>query len=138
MLENDINHTSDDDFTEVRSGAVSRRSFMRSAAATASAAAVFSHVGVARAGNGWTMGLEDIPPEKLKEMYTLMLTSRMWEDGIKEVILSGKAGSISSGHLSTGEEASAVGMIAALNPNDYIASKSSRSCTSDRQGRRSQ
>jgi len=120
MLENDTNDAGAT--AEARPGAVNRRSFMRAVGATTSAAAVFSHVGVARAGNGWTMGLEGIPPEKLKEMYTLMLTSRLWEDGIKEVILSGKAGAIGSGHLSTGEEASAVGTIAALNPDDYIAS----------------
>jgi pyruvate dehydrogenase E1 component alpha subunit len=123
MPENNINDSKDADVaTEAHSGAVSRRSFMRAVGATTSAAVVFSHVGVARAGNGWTMGLDGIPPEKLKEMYTLMLTSRWWEDGIKEVILSGKAGAIGSGHLSTGEEASAIGMIAALNPDDYIAS----------------
>lgn len=109
--------------TEKRPATMSRRSLMRGVGTvTAAAAAVMSHVGVARAGNGWTFPIDKEPPDKLKEMYTLMLKSRWWEDAIKEAFLGGKDGLIGAFHASTGQEASAVGIIAALNNDDYIAS----------------
>lgn len=101
---------------------VSRRSFLQGLGAATAATAVISHVGVARAGNGWTIGLDEVPPEKLKDMYSLMLKSRWWEEGMKEVFLAGQDGMYGAFHISVGEEASSVGVIAALNEDDYIAS----------------
>ena len=122
----------DDDHNEVmpnsggagaeRRGGFSRRSFLRGLGAVTAATAVVSHVGVAHAGNGWTIGLDGVAPEKLKDMYTLMLKSRWWEEGMKEVFLGGKDGMYGAFHISVGEEASAVGVMAALNEDDYIAS----------------
>lgn len=102
--------------------AFSRRGFLQALGAITATTAVVSHVGIARAGNGWSMGIEGIAPEKLKEMYTLMLKSRWWEEGMKEVFLAGKDGMYGAFHISVGEEASAVGIMAALNEDDYIAS----------------
>lgn len=101
---------------------VSRRSFLRGLGAATAATAVVSHVAVAQAGNGWTIGLDGVPPEKLKQMYTLMLKSRWWEEGMKEVFLAGKDNMYGAFHISIGEEASSVGVMAALNEDDYIAS----------------
>ena len=101
---------------------VSRRSFLRGLGAATAATAVVSHVAVARAGNGWTIGLDGVPPEKLKQMYTLMLKSRWWEEGMKEVFLAGKDNMYGAFHISVGEEASSVGVMSALNDDDYIAS----------------
>jgi len=102
--------------------AFSRRGFLQALGAATAATAVVSHVGVARAGNGWSMGIDDIPPEKLKGMYGLMLKSRWWEEGMKELFLGGKDGMYGAFHISVGEEASAVGVMAALNEDDYMAS----------------
>ncbi len=102
--------------------AFSRRGFLRALGAATAASAVVSHVGIAQAGNGWSMGIDDIPPEKLKEMYGLMLKSRWWEEGMKELFLGGKDGMYGAFHISVGEEASAVGVMAALNEDDYMAS----------------
>ncbi|MEX2482458.1 MAG: thiamine pyrophosphate-dependent dehydrogenase E1 component subunit alpha [Gammaproteobacteria bacterium] len=100
----------------------SRRGFLQALGAMTATTAVVAHVGVARAGNGWTIGLEGVPPEKLKEMYTLMLKSRWWEEGMKEVFLAGQDNMYGAFHISVGEEASAVGVMSALNEDDYIAS----------------
>ena len=55
-------------------------------------------------------------------MYGLMLKSRWWEEGMKELFLGGKDGMYGAFHISVGEEASAVGVMAALNEDDYMAS----------------
>jgi hypothetical protein len=57
----------------------SRRSFLQIAAG-ATGAAIATKATVARAGNGWAMGLEGIPREKLVWMYETMLKSRWWEE----------------------------------------------------------
>lgn len=121
MLDDDSNNTTPDGVASEKP-AFSRRSFLRGLGAATAATAVVSHMGIARAGNGWTLGLDGIAPEKLKEMYSLMLKSRWWEEGMKEVFLAGKDGMYGAFHISVGEEASAVGVMAALNEDDYIAS----------------
>ena len=60
-----------------------------------------------------------LPKDKLLQMYERMLVSRKWETAIKDLALSGER---VGGHMSIGEEASAVGTVAALNDDDYIAS----------------
>jgi TPP-dependent pyruvate/acetoin dehydrogenase alpha subunit len=107
---------------EAKRSPVSRRAFLQGLGAATAAAAVVSNVSVAQAGNGWTVGLDEVPAEKAKEMYRLMLKSRWWEEGMKEVFLAGKDGMYGAFHISVGEEASAVGVMAALNEDDYIAS----------------
>src|SRR5687767_13233112 len=54
-------------------------------------------------------------------MYERMVSSRRWETAMKEVSLAGKDG-VGGLHMSVGEEATAVGVVAALNDDDYIAS----------------
>jgi pyruvate dehydrogenase E1 component alpha subunit len=105
-----------------RRKAVSRRSFLQILGATGAATAAISHAGTALAGNGWTLGLEEVPNEKLIHMYTTMLKSRWWEESMKEAFLAGKDGLYGSFHISIGEEASSVGVMSALNEDDYIAS----------------
>ncbi|MCL4186853.1 MAG: thiamine pyrophosphate-dependent dehydrogenase E1 component subunit alpha [Rhodobacteraceae bacterium] len=102
-------------------GGLSRRSFLQIAAG-ATGAAMATKATVARAGNGWSMGLEGVPREKLLWMYETMLKSRWWEEEMKEAFLAGKDGLYGAFHISIGEEASAVGVMAALREDDYIAS----------------
>ncbi len=60
--------------------------------------------------------------EKLLELYRLMCTSRKWETTMKDLFLAGEDGLYGSFHTYVGEEAIAVGVIGALNEDDYIAS----------------
>jgi acetoin:2,6-dichlorophenolindophenol oxidoreductase subunit alpha len=60
--------------------------------------------------------------EQVLEMYRLMLTSREWELTFKDLFLGGQEGLYGYAHLSSGEEASAVGIISALTKEDYITS----------------
>ena len=69
---------------------VSRRSFLQIMGIAGATTAAISQVNVARAGNGWTLGLEEVPNEKLIDMYTTMLKSRWWEEMMKETFLAGK------------------------------------------------
>ncbi len=62
-----------------------------------------------------------LPKPKLLQMYERMLASRRWETAMKEAALGGKDG-IGGMHMSVGEEATAMGTMAALNDDDYIAS----------------
>lgn len=101
---------------------VSRRSFLQIMGVAGATTAAISQVNVARAGNGWTLGLEQVPDEKLIHMYSTMLKSRWWEEMMKETFLAGKDGLYGSFHISIGEEASSVGVMSALNEDDYIAS----------------
>ncbi|MEC7760646.1 MAG: thiamine pyrophosphate-dependent dehydrogenase E1 component subunit alpha [Pseudomonadota bacterium] len=100
----------------------SRRNFLQFAGGAGLAGALMSNAGMARAGNGWTVGLEGVPDEKSRQMYELMLKSRWWEEGIKEAFLAGNDGLYGAFHISVGEEACSVGVMAALNEDDYIAS----------------
>jgi pyruvate dehydrogenase E1 component alpha subunit len=99
-----------------------RRGFMQALGGVVGAAAFASSTDWAKAGNGWTLGLQEIPKDKLVDMYSKMLKCRWWEEGIKEQFLAGKDGLYGAFHIYVGEEAVAVGSIAALNDDDYIAS----------------
>jgi len=121
MLDDEVDNSAPETVANQPS-AFSRRGFLRALGAATAATAVVSHVGIAQAGNGWSMGIDEVAPEKLKEMYGLMLKSRWWEEGMKELFLGGKDGMYGAFHISVGEEASAVGVMAALNEDDYMAS----------------
>src|SRR5690606_36398048 len=99
MLDEDVETGASEATTTPRAG-FSRRGFLQALGAITATTAVVSHVGVARAGNGWTIGLDGVPPEKLKEMYTLMLKSRWWEEGMKEVFLAGQDNMYGAFHIS--------------------------------------
>lgn len=102
---------------------VSRRSFLQFAAAgAATAGAVVGTARTAMAANGWSIGLEDIPEERIHWMYRTMLRSRWWEEEMKEAFLAGNDGLYGAFHISIGEEACSTGVMAALNDDDYIAS----------------
>jgi TPP-dependent pyruvate/acetoin dehydrogenase alpha subunit len=66
--------------------------------------------------------LASLPKEKLLEMYELMSASRKWETAMKDLFLGVKDGLYGAFHTYVGEEAIAVGVMGALNPDDYIAS----------------
>ena len=66
--------------------------------------------------------LEAEPKQKLLEFYRLMATSRKWETTMKDLFLAGEDGLYGAFHTYVGEEAVAVGVIGALNDDDYIAS----------------
>ena len=99
-----------------------RRSFLKSLGGIAGGVAVLSNIDRAKASNGWSAVLDQLPKEKLLEMYGNMLRSRWWEEGIKEVFLAGKDNLYGVCHLYVGEEGVAVGAIGALNPDDFIVS----------------
>jgi pyruvate dehydrogenase E1 component alpha subunit len=58
--------------------------------------------------------------EKVVEMYTQMLTIRLFEEGYEQLYLKGKMPGWA--HLSIGQEAVAVGVCSALKKHDYIVS----------------
>ena len=63
-----------------------------------------------------------LPKEKLLRMYELMSSSRKWETAMKDLFLGAKDGLYGAFHTYIGEEAIAVGVMGALNDDDYIAS----------------
>jgi TPP-dependent pyruvate/acetoin dehydrogenase alpha subunit len=63
-----------------------------------------------------------LPKAKLLEMYRLMSASRKWETAMKDLFLGAKDGLYGAFHTYVGEEAIAVGVMGALNEDDYIAS----------------
>ena len=63
-----------------------------------------------------------LPKEKLLGMYEKLNASRRWETVMKDLFLGGKDGLYGYFHSYCGEEAVAVGTIAALAEDDYIAS----------------
>ena len=63
-----------------------------------------------------------LPKDKLLDMYRKMQTSRMWESAMRDAFIGGQEGLYGAFHPSTGMEATAVGVISALEPNDYITS----------------
>jgi pyruvate dehydrogenase E1 component alpha subunit len=101
---------------------VSRRNFLQIAGAAGAATAAVSYASSVTAGNGWTIGLEDVGSERAIGMYRTMLKSRWWEETMKEAFLAGKDGLYGAFHISIGEEASSVGVMTALREDDYIAS----------------
>jgi acetoin:2,6-dichlorophenolindophenol oxidoreductase subunit alpha len=66
--------------------------------------------------------LAGLPKEKLLHMYELMSASRKWETAMKDLFLGVKDGLYGAFHTYVGEEAIAVGVMGALNDDDYIAS----------------
>ncbi|MGE3844957.1 MAG: thiamine pyrophosphate-dependent enzyme, partial [Vicinamibacterales bacterium] len=64
----------------------------------------------------------DLPKERLLRMYELMNASRKWETAMKDLFLGVTDGLYGAFHTYVGEEAIAVGVSAALNDDDYIAS----------------
>jgi TPP-dependent pyruvate/acetoin dehydrogenase alpha subunit len=63
-----------------------------------------------------------LPKEKLHLLYQRMVAHRMWERAMITAILDGKDGVIGPFHPSTGQEATAVGILCALHEDDYVAS----------------
>ena len=66
--------------------------------------------------------LASLPKEELLRFYRLMNASRKWETTMKDLFLAGDDGLYGTFHTYVGEEAVAVGVIGALNDDDYIAS----------------
>ena len=105
-----------------RSAGMGRRFFLKGAASIAGAAAFLGSTEWASAGNGWSIGLSDVPKDKLLEIYTKMQTSRIWETAMKDQFLAGTDQLYGAFHPYIGEEAVANGVMANLNDDDYIAS----------------
>ena len=66
--------------------------------------------------------LAALPREQLLRMYELMATSRRWETAMKDLFLAANDNLYGAFHTYVGEEAVAVGVIGALEDDDYIAS----------------
>ncbi|MEX2581963.1 MAG: thiamine pyrophosphate-dependent dehydrogenase E1 component subunit alpha [Gemmatimonadota bacterium] len=66
--------------------------------------------------------LSALSREKQLQLYRQMQANRQWEATMKDLFLSGDDGLYGAFHASTGEEGVAVGVMAALNEDDYIAS----------------
>ena len=62
------------------------------------------------------------PKQHLLKLYRQMQASRRWESTMKDLFLSGDDGLYGSFHTYVGQEAVAVGVIGALNDDDFIAS----------------
>ncbi len=87
----------------------SRRSFIKGLGAA----------GLAAAQHGPSHA-DGLTHKQLAAMYTDMLKIRLWETKIKDLLLKGGFRGVA--HLYVGQEAVAVGVCAALRPDDYIAS----------------
>lgn len=66
--------------------------------------------------------LASLPKSQLLKLYGQMVASRKWESTMKDLFLAGEDGLYGAFHTYVGEEAVAVGVIGALNEDDYIAS----------------
>ena len=66
--------------------------------------------------------LSALPKERLLTFYEQLQTSRKWESTMKDLFLAGEDRLYGSFHTYVGEEAVAVGVMGALNDDDYIAS----------------
>jgi len=66
--------------------------------------------------------LAGLPKAKLTDIYSKLWTIRLWETAVKDVTVAARDGLYGVVHLYLGEEAMAVGSIAALNPDDYVVS----------------
>ncbi len=67
-----------------------------------------------------TQSSDELSKEQLVRMYEDMLTIRVWESKVKDLLLAGGFRGVA--HLYVGEEAIAVGVCHALRKDDYIAS----------------
>jgi acetoin:2,6-dichlorophenolindophenol oxidoreductase subunit alpha len=65
--------------------------------------------------------LASLPKEKLVELYRQMQANRQWESTMKDLFLAGEDGLYGLFHAAVGQEAIPVGVVAALNEDDYIA-----------------
>lgn len=65
--------------------------------------------------------LARLPREKLLELYRQMQANRKWESTMKDLFLAGEDGLYGLFHAAVGQEAIPVGVMAALNEDDYIA-----------------
>jgi len=100
---------------------VRRRSFVKGIGGLAGAVMTIGSMRQARAGNSWGTG--DLPSEKLINMYTLMVRSRLWEESMRDNFLGAHNDAMYGPfHCYIGEEGVAIGAIGALNPDDFIAS----------------
>ena len=66
--------------------------------------------------------LASLPKAQLSKFYWQMSASRKWESTMKDLFLAGEDRLYGLFHTYVGEEAMAVGVIGALNEDDYIAS----------------
>ena len=66
--------------------------------------------------------LASLPKEQLLKFHWQMSASRKWESTMKDLFLAGEDRLYGLFHTYVGEEAMAVGVIGALNEDDYIAS----------------
>ncbi len=66
--------------------------------------------------------LASLPKEQLLKFYWQLNASRKWESTMKDLFLAGEDRLYGLFHTYVGEEAMAVGVIGALNEDDYIAS----------------
>lgn len=73
-------------------------------------------------GGKYADAFKKLPKEKMLDMLKKMQLIRKWETMGKDLFLSGKEALYGVFHMYIGEEATAVGVCAALNKDDYIAS----------------
>lgn len=62
-----------------------------------------------------------LPKEEALRLYELMQTNRKWESTMKDLFLAGEDRLYGLFHAAVGQEATPVGVISALNEDDYIA-----------------
>jgi TPP-dependent pyruvate/acetoin dehydrogenase alpha subunit len=62
-----------------------------------------------------------LPKERAVDFYRQMQTNRKWESTMKDLFLGGQDRLYGLFHAAVGQEAIPVGVIGALNPDDYIA-----------------
>lgn len=103
-------------------GTVHRRTFLKGLGGVAAGVAVASQASTALAHNGWSWTNDEPAADLQVSMYEKMLRCRWWEEGIKEAFLAGNDKLYGAFHMYIGQEAVAVGAMAALNDDDYIAS----------------
>src|SRR5437870_6494841 len=72
-------------------------------------------------------------PDRLLAMYAGMLRVRLFEERVRELFAGGRIPGFL--HTSVGQEAVAVGVCAALRPDDYVLSTRSEEHTSELQSR---
>jgi acetoin:2,6-dichlorophenolindophenol oxidoreductase subunit alpha len=65
--------------------------------------------------------LGSLPKERLVELYRQMQANRQWESTMKDLFLAGEDGLYGLFHAAVGQEAIPVGVIGALDEDDYIA-----------------
>lgn len=107
---------------EESTGSLDRRQFMRVLSVATTGMATLSAAKEGVAANGWAEATDQLSPQKLVAMYSSMLKCRLWEEAIKDAYISGSDDLYGGAHLYIGQEAIAIGVMAALNDDDFIAS----------------